>query len=167
MSGLSVCTAVIFSLVAGYYGQATYAASGSGKGGTAAAGNAVSNSGSANGDAAAAGADVRLRAKFEVEAAVDDDTAPEFHADYRIKKGAPELKIRVENIEVGTVVDIFIQNIKIGSATVEADGAGSEASLDFKKGAWPAGLPTTLTAGMMVRVLSAAVLLFEAPFEVK
>ncbi len=151
--------AASFLMIAGYYGNTAFAASGSGKGGSAA------SAGNAGG--ATASADVRLRAKFEVDAEADVDTNPEFHADYRMKKGVPQLQVRVENIELGTVVDVFIQNLKIGSATVEADGVGTEAALDFKKGQWPAGLPTELTAGMVVRIFSGTTLLFEAPFEAK
>lgn len=150
-----------FILVAGI-SESSPAASGKGKSGSA---SQVSNSTSS-----AAAQDVRLRAKFEDEsdeALADADLAPEFHADYRVKKGVPELKVRVENIELGTVVDVYIQNLKIGTATVEEDGEQTEAALDFRKGEWPAGLPTTLTAGMVVRIMSGATLLFEAPFEVK
>ncbi len=120
--------------------------------------------------AASSTQDVRLRAKFEDESnqeLADADLAPEFHADYRIKKGTPQLKVRVENLELGTVVDVFVGNVKIGSATIEQDGEGTEAALDFKKGEWPAGLPMEITAGTIVRVMSGNTLLFEAPFEVK
>jgi len=166
MKGLNAVTALVFAITTAHYAQSTFAASGKGKEGTA--GTAAGNSGSGNGSTA--GAEVRLRAKFEVEAAneAEEDTTPEFHADYRIKKGVPELKVRVENIAAGTVVDVFIQNLKIGSATVEAEeGEGTEASLDFRKGAWPVGLPAALTAGMVVRIFSGNTLLFEAPFAVK
>ncbi len=121
-------------------------------------------------NSASSSQDVRLRAKFEDEtdeALADADLAPEFHADYRIKKGTPQLKVRVENLELGTVVDVFIGNVNIGSATIEEDGAGTEAALDFKKGEWPAGLPMEIAAGTIVRIMSGNVLLFEAPFEVK
>lgn len=114
--------------------------------------------------------DTRLRAKFEDEsdeALAGADMAPEFHADYRIKKGTPELKVRVENLELGTEVDVYIENLLIGSAVIEEDGTGTEAALDFRKGAWPTGLPMELTAGMVVRIMNGDTLLFEAPFEVK
>ncbi len=120
--------------------------------------------------AAASTQEDRLRAKFEDQsdqALADADLAPEFHADYRVKKGAPQLQVRVENLELGTVVDVYINNVKIGSATIEQDGTGTEAALDFKKGEWPAGLPMELSAGMIVRIMSGTTLLFEAPFAVK
>lgn len=114
--------------------------------------------------------DTRLRAKFEDQSddALDDaDLAPEFHADYRIKKGTPELKVRVENLELGTIVDVYIENLLIGSAEVVQDDVGTEAALDFRRGDWPTGLPMELSAGMVVRIMVGDTLIFEAPFEVK
>lgn len=157
MSRFNMFTTTMFVIAVAYYGQVSYAASGKG-------GSKVQNP-----SAPAASTEIRLRAKWEDPAQQNNpelqDTLPEFHADYRLKSGVPQLQVRVENIELGTVVDVFVQNLKIGSATVVQDGLGTEAALDFKKGAWPAGLPTTLTAGMVVRIFSGSTLLFEAPFQ--
>ncbi len=163
MSRKALVPLMALTLIIGY-GEISSAASGKGKEGTARSESQASNS------ASSSARDSRLRAKFEDEsdpALADADLAPEFHADYRIKKDVPELKVRVENIEIGTVVDVYIENLKIGSATVEEDGEGTEAALDFRKGEWPAGLPTALTAGMVVRIMEGATLLFEAPFAAK
>ncbi len=121
---------------------------------------------------------VRLRAKYEdpaneqapaegAEAPAEEMLLPEFHADYREKKNSNILKVRVQNLEIGTEVTVFVDDVNIGSAVVEANDVGTEAALDFKKGEWPSGLPTTLSAGMMVSIFSGEQLLFEAPFEAK
>lgn len=123
-----------------------------------------------NSESTSASTDIRLRAKFEVEAEDDaeveiEDTAPEFHADYRMKKGVPRLQVRVENIELGTEVSVVIGDMNIGSAIVEADGIGTEAALDFRGADFPAGL--TISEGSMCRIYAGEQLLFEAPFQVK
>lgn len=118
-----------------------------------------------------ASTDIRLRAQAEDKtdpALAAADLAPEFHLDYRFKKGHPQIQVRVENFEAGSMFDVFIENLKIGSVTVvlQADGE-LEGELDFKNGSWPAGLPTTLTAGMMVRIVQGATVIFQAPLQAK
>lgn len=111
---------------------------------------------------------IRLLAKGEIDmgaAASAADTNPEFHADYRIKKDLPQLKVRVENFEANAKFDVYIENLKIG--TVVIDPVTLEGELDFKNGVWPAGLPTELKAGMVVRILSGTAVLLQGAFQAK
>ncbi|MGE4132023.1 MAG: hypothetical protein AB7F86_10330 [Bdellovibrionales bacterium] len=120
-----------------------------------------------------ASADTRLRAKAELVdeselgSGVETETIPEFHADYRIKKGVPELKVRVENFSVGEVFNVYLEDVLIGSVTIVLDGTKTEGALDFRRGDWPANLPAELTTGMMVRIVQGEAIIFEAPFESK
>jgi hypothetical protein len=111
---------------------------------------------------------IRLLAKGEINmgaAATAADINPEFHADYRTKKDIPQLKIRVENFEANAKFDVYIENLKIGSVVI--DPVTLEGELDFKNGVWPAGLPTQLKAGMMVRILSGTAVLLQGAFQAK
>lgn len=111
---------------------------------------------------------IRLLAKGEINmgaAASAADMNPEFHADYRVKKDLPQLKVRVENFEPGAKLDVYIENLKIGTAVI--DPVTLEGELDFKNGVWPAGLPTELKAGMNVRILSGTAVLLQGAFQAK
>lgn len=111
---------------------------------------------------------IRLIAKAEINmgaASTAADTNPEFHADYRVKKDIPQLKVRVENFEPGAKFDVYIENLKIGSVTI--DPVTLEGELDFKNGVWPAGLPTELKVGMNVRILSGNAVLLQGAFAAK
>lgn len=112
---------------------------------------------------AAASTRVRLDANFEADPAVETDA--EYHAKFRNDGGKIRLDAEASGFPDGTMVQVFVGNIKIGVITVLA----GEGEISFRDAAtWPVGLPMDLKAGTMVRFLDMAnKVLAEGPFVAK
>lgn len=62
---------------------------------------------------------------------------PSGHADFRAREGRAQLNVQVEdvNVAVGSVLDVFLDGIQIGTITVAAVTLGGELELNSQDGA--------------------------------
>lgn len=110
---------------------------------------------------ASASADrVRLQAKFALDEIDGADEAVEIEGRelrvrFESRSGRARLDSEASGFEAGTVIQVYVGNIKIGDITVEAGTL--EGEISFRDAAsWPSGLPMNLLAGTVVTFRDAA-----------
>ena len=78
--------------------------------------------------------EIRLRANLT--GAKIDNLTPSGHAEFRSRPGRASLNVQVEDVKVpvGSVLDVFLNDAKIGTITVQAVILGGELDLNTQDG---------------------------------
>ena len=84
-----------------------------------------------------AGGSGEVRLQTNLTGARIDRLTPSGHADYRARNARKELRVQVEDVSVpvGTVLDVYVDNAKVGTITVVAVVLGGELELNSQDGA--------------------------------
>ena len=84
-----------------------------------------------------AGGSGEVRLRTQLTGARIDRLTPSGQADFRARSGRADLKVEVEdvNVPVGTVLDVYVDNAKVGTITVAAVTLGGELDLNTQDGA--------------------------------
>lgn len=112
---------------------------------------------------------VRLQMKLRLDEEEGDEATEveqgrELAVKYRVQSGKTRLDAHVEGYPEGTLMDVYIGDLKIGSVTVEALGEGE---LTFNDTNWPTGLPLSLPAGTEASFVDAQGASFSGTLEAK
>jgi len=84
-----------------------------------------------------AGGSGEVRLQTKLTGARIDRLTPSGSADYRARNSRKELRVQVEDVSVpvGTVLDVYVDNAKVGTITVAAVVLGGELELNSQDGA--------------------------------
>lgn len=84
-----------------------------------------------------AGGSDETRLRAQLSGARIDGLTPSGHADFRAGNGRAQLDVQVEDVKVpvGTMLDVYLNNNKIGTIRVEALTLGGELELNSQDGA--------------------------------
>lgn len=84
-----------------------------------------------------AGGSGEVRLRTQLTGARIDRLTPSGHAEFRARSGRSDLRVEVEDVSVpvGTVLDVYVDSVKVGTITVAEVTLGGELELNSQDGA--------------------------------